>query len=175
MGALHFVRFGGVMQEQKNSNIPRGIRWWDHWFLGMAKYISTASKDPSTQVGAVITDKRNRVISTGYNGFPRGVKDTPARLNDREVKYSMVVHGEINALLFATQPLDGTTLYLWPFLSCSKCTAIIINSGIKRVVAPLNFNPRWEKSIELSQELYHEAGVQVVLLDGLIDQAGVHE
>lgn len=145
---------------------------WDQWFIGMARYVSTASKDPSTQVGAVVVDKKNRVISMGYNGFPRGVKDTPERLNDREVKYTMVVHAEINALLFATQPLDGATLYLWPFLSCSKCTAIIINSGIKRVVAPLSFNPRWEKSIELSQTLYHEAAVKVVLIPGLVETTG---
>ncbi len=141
---------------------------WDLRFLELAKHISTWSKDPSTQVGAVIVDKRNRVISTGYNGFPRGVKDSPERLNDREVKYSMVIHGEINALLFATQPLEGSTLYLWPFLSCSKCTAIIINAGVKRVVAPENDNPRWNDSIKLSQELYFEAGVQVILLPGLI-------
>ena len=143
------------------------FRKWDLRFIELAKHISTWSKDPSTQVGAIIVDRRNRIISTGYNGLPRGVKDTPARLNDRETKYSMVVHGEINALLFATQPLEGTTLYLWPFLSCSKCTAIIINTGIKRVVAPLSDNPRWIESIELSRSLYHEAGVQVVLLPGL--------
>ena len=142
---------------------------WDLRFVELARHISFWSKDPSTQVGAVIVDRRNRVISMGYNGFPRGIKDTPERLNDREVKYSMVVHGEINALLFATQPLEGTTLFLWPFLSCSKCTAIIINAGIKRVVAPLSFNPRWEKSIELSQALYHEAGVQVVLIPGITE------
>ena len=148
------------------------FRKWDLRFLELAKHISTWSKDPSTQVGAVIVDKRNRIISTGYNGFPRGVKDTPERLNNREVKYSMVVHGEINALLFATQPLEGTTLYLWPFLSCSKCTAIIINTGVKRVVAPMNDNPRWNESIKLSQDLYFEAGVQVILLSGLIELAG---
>lgn len=149
-------------------NDKRPIGYWDRWFLGMAQYVSTASKDPSTQVGAVITDKRNRVISLGYNGFPRGVKDLPERLNNREVKYSMVVHGEINAILFATQPLHGATIYLWPFLSCSTCTSIIINSGIKRVVAPENDNPRWLESFKISQQLYHEAGVSVVLIPGLI-------
>jgi dCMP deaminase len=141
------------------------VGYWDRWFIGLAKYIATASKDPSTKVGAVITDRQNRVISTGYNGFPRGVKDSPDRLNDRDTKYSMVVHGEINALLFATQPLDGTTLYIWPFLSCSRCTSMIINAGIKRVVAPLSTNPRWADSIALSVRLYHEAGVSAVLLE----------
>lgn len=143
----------------------RPVGYWDEWFVGMAKYISTASKDPSTQVGAVIIDRKNRVISTGYNGFPRGINDHPDRLEKREVKYSMIVHAEINALLFATQPLDESTLYLWPFLSCSQCTAIIINAGIKRVVAPYNYNERWAGSIKLSQALYHEAGVAVKLLN----------
>lgn len=163
MGASAFLRSGGLMT-------LADIRKWDTRFIELAKHISTWSKDPSTQVGAVIIDKRNRIISTGYNGFPRGIKDTSTRLNDRETKYSMVVHGEINALLFATQPLDGATLYLWPFLSCSHCTAIIINAGIKRVVAPLNDNPRWNDSIKLSCELYHEAGVCAVLLPGLIEE-----
>jgi dCMP deaminase len=148
------------------------FRKWDLRFIELARHISTWSKDPSTQVGAVIVDKRNRIISTGYNGFPRGIKDTPARLNDRETKYSMVVHGEINALLFATQPLLDSTIYLWPFLSCSKCTAIIINTGIKRVVAPICDNPRWNESIELSRDLYHEAGVSVVLLPGFHEKQG---
>lgn len=145
---------------------------WDLRFIDLAKHISTWSLDPSTQVGAVIVDERNRVISSGYNGFPRGIKDTPERLNNREVKYSMIVHGEMNAIIFATQPLDGATLYLWPFLSCSKCTAVIINAGVKRVVAPVNNNPRWNESIALSRVLYHEAGVQVVLIPGFFETAG---
>lgn len=149
---------------QLSTQPKRPVGYWDQWFIGLAKYISTASKDPSTQVGAVIVDKQNRVISTGYNGFAKGVKDLPERLQDREVKYSIVVHAEINAIVFATQPLQGATLYLYPFLSCSQCSSIIINAGIKRVVAPINDNPRWKSSFEMSKSIYHEAGVQVVLL-----------
>ena len=147
-------------------------RKWDLRFTELAKHISTWSKDPSTKVGAVIVNKKNQIISTGYNGFPRGVKDTPERLNTRELKYSMVIHAEINAILFSTQPLDGATLYLWPFLSCSTCSSVIINAGIKRVVAPINDNPRWKTSFDLSKQLYHEAGVQVVLLPDLIAPVG---
>ena len=148
------------------------FRKWDLRFTELAKHISTWSKDPSTKVGAVIVNKKNQIISTGYNGFPRGVKDTPERLNTRELKYSMVIHAEINAILFSTQPLDGATLYLWPFLSCSTCSSVIINAGIKRVVAPINDNPRWKTSFDLSKQLYHEAGVQVVLLPDLIAPVG---
>lgn len=156
------------MGDTFNMNYPtnkRPIGFWDQWFVNMAKYISTASKDPSTQVGAVIIDRYNRVISTGYNGFPRGLNDLPERLEHRDTKLSMVVHAEVNAILFATQPLQDTTLYLWPFLSCSHCTAIIINTGIKRIVAPINTNERWAQSFALSEKMYHEAGVIVNLLN----------
>jgi dCMP deaminase len=157
MGAPSFLILEGIMSFDV-------IRKWDYRFVMLAKHISAWSKDPSTQVGAVITDGHNRIISTGYNGFPRGVKDTPERLSNRPTKLSIVVHAEINAIIFATQPLQNATLYLWPFLSCSTCTGVIINAGIKRVVAPISTNPRWAESIALSVKLYHEAGVCAVLL-----------
>ncbi|NCA14162.1 MAG: hypothetical protein EBS89_08535, partial [Proteobacteria bacterium] len=74
---------------------------WDRWFLGLAHYVSTASKDPSTKVGAVIVDAERRVVSVGYNGLPRGVEDSEERLHNREVKYKMIIHAERNAILFA--------------------------------------------------------------------------
>ena len=46
-------------------------RWADK-FIGLAQHVATWSKDPSTQVGAVLVDRRMRVIGMGYNGFPRG-------------------------------------------------------------------------------------------------------
>jgi dCMP deaminase len=76
---------------------------WDKNFLELAKTVSTFSKDPSTQVGAVIVDDDKRVISIGYNGFPKGVRDDH-RLDNRELKYEMIVHAEANALLFANVP-----------------------------------------------------------------------
>jgi dCMP deaminase len=137
---------------------------WDKRFIELSQHISTWSKDPSTKVGAVITDKKQRIISIGFNGFPRGVTDSPERLENREVKYKIVVHGEVNAILFAGRPLDGCTIYTWPFLSCSSCTSIIINAGIKRIVAPEYFPERWKESFDLSMKLYKEARVQVFLV-----------
>lgn len=144
--------------------MSRGIEWWDRWFLGMAEYISTASKDPSTKVGAVITDPQRRVVSTGYNGLPQGVEDTDERLNNRELKYKLIVHGERNALLFAERSVKGCTLYTWPFMPCAACASMIIQSGIKRVVAPYSENPRWAEEFKLASELFSEAGVKLVLL-----------
>ena len=72
---------------------------WDKRFLDLAEHVAGWSKDPSTQVGCVIVNDKRVVVGLGYNGFPRGVEDTPERLNDRPTKYLMVQHAEVNAIL----------------------------------------------------------------------------
>ena len=136
---------------------------WNQRFLSLAEHISTWSKDPSTKVGAVIVDADRRIISTGYNGFPRDVEDLDQRLNNRDVKYEMIVHGEINAIVFANQSLQGAVLYTWPFMPCSRCAGIVIQSGIRTVVAPYNDNPRWKSSFELTEQMFREAGVRLII------------
>jgi dCMP deaminase len=146
----------------------RSPLWWDHYFLGIAKSVSAASKDPSTKVGAAITRPDRTVASLGYNGFPRGIADTDERLTDRDVKMSLVVHGEINAILTAREPLHGYTLYTWPFLTCERCALHVIQAGIKRVVAPEldeERRVRWKASLEAAESLYAEAGVTCQLID----------
>lgn len=134
---------------------------WDIRFLRLAEHISLWSKDPSTKVGVVIVDPDKRIVSIGYNGFPKGVEDTDERLNNRDLKYKIVVHGERNALLFATQSVKGCTIYFWPFLSCAPCTSMVIQSGITRAVTLVNENPRWVDDFKLSRQLYLEAGVEL--------------
>jgi dCMP deaminase len=80
---------------------------WDLRFLELTKLVSTWSKDPSTQTGAVIVDSKRHIVSVGYNGFPHRLADTPARLNDRPTKYSMIVHCEMNAVLNAQRVCRG--------------------------------------------------------------------
>ena len=74
---------------------------WDARFLDLAKHISDWSKDPSTKVGCVVVGEDREVRSTGFNGFPRGIEDTAARLNDRSQKYPMICHAEENAIMHA--------------------------------------------------------------------------
>jgi dCMP deaminase len=145
------------------NNIPKQHKW-DLRFLELAEFIASWSKDPSTQTGAVIVDDRS-VVSVGFNGFARGVKDTPERLNNRELKYKLIVHCERNAILFAKRSLDKCTLYTWPFMSCAPCAALVIQSGIKRCVAPKSDNPRWLADFKLTEMMYKEAGIQLILLD----------
>ena len=131
---------------------------WDLRFLDMAQLISGWSKDPSTQVGAVIVDSNNRVVSVGYNGFPQGISDDN-RLDNRETKYKMIIHAECNALLFAQRPLEGCTIYTYPFMPCPTCASMIIQSGISGVVSYINKDERWEKEFKLSRQILKEADV----------------
>lgn len=138
---------------------------WDRRFLALAQQVSSWSKDPSTKCGAVIVDASRRIVSTGYNGFPRGVEDNVERYLDRETKYAMIVHADANAILFAKRDLLGCTMYVHPFLTCSRCAGLVIQSGIKRVVAPKTYNLRWDASFTLAKMMYEEAGVEVCLAD----------
>jgi len=131
---------------------------WEERFLLMAKQVSAWSKDPSTQVGAVVVRDR-KVLGLGYNGFPRGIEDLPRLLADREEKYRRVVHAEINAILTAGY-VEDAEMYLWPCLPCSQCTGAIIQAGISRIVAPETpaaLEARW--NFGLTRQLLAEAGV----------------
>lgn len=133
---------------------------WDLRFLDLAKLISGWSKDPSTKVGAVIVDGDNRVVSIGYNGFPIGIDDDDDRLNNRELKYKMIIHAECNALMFANTNLVGYTMYTYPFMPCPKCASMIIQSGITRVVSYENKISRWENDFKISRELFHQSKIE---------------
>ena len=137
---------------------------WDKYFLEQARHISTASKDPSTKVGAVVVDPKRRVVSQGYNGFARGISDTEDRLNNRDVKYRLVIHAETNALLFGGN-MDGCTIYVWPMMPCASCASKCIQKGIKRVVSVRNDNPRWVDDFKLSMQIFREADVSLTIYE----------
>jgi dCMP deaminase len=131
---------------------------WDYRFLDMAQLVAGWSKDPSTQVGAVIVDPDRRVVSLGYNGFPIGVSDN-FRLDNREIKYKMVVHAESNALLFSSTDLSECTMYTYPFMPCPRCAGMIIQVGINRVVSYKTNTVRWAKEFETSRVMFEESDV----------------
>ncbi len=135
---------------------------WDEYFLDLAQFVSRKSKDPSTKVGAVITDKNHVLISCGFNGLARNVRDTEERLTNRELKYKLIIHAEVNSILFARRSLENCILYCWPFMPCSNCASVVIQSGIKKVIAPFKDNYRWAESFKLSREIFLEAGVELV-------------
>lgn len=136
---------------------------WDRRMLELASVIADWSKDPSTKVGAVITDIRHRIVSTGFNGIPRGVRDEQSILDDRDTKLSLTIHAEENAILFATRALDGCTIYV-SFPPCARCAAKIVQTGIHRVVSKkpsIEFLSRWSEQLDLAYSLYEQAGIVV--------------
>ncbi len=109
---------------------------WDEYFMGVAMLAAGRSKDPNTQVGACIVSPENIIISTGYNGMPKGCSDDtfPWARTGEETKYPFVVHAELNAILNANgRDLRGSRLYVALF-PCNECAKAIIQSGVKEVL-----------------------------------------
>jgi len=150
---------------------------WDIRFLKLAREISTWSKDPSTKVGAVITDNNKRIISMGFNGFSVGVNDDEERYNNRELKYKLVQHAESNAIIFAKRDLHDHSIYVYPMFPCIRCTGMIIQSGISKIIsieATDDLKSRWESDIMLSMNLLNETNKKYKLYD-ILDLDGVDE
>lgn len=136
---------------------------WDTRFIDLAKLVASWSKDPSTQVGAVIVDKDKRIVSTGFNGFPQGVDD---EATDRDIKLLRTIHAEENALLFARRDVTGMTVYVTR-PPCARCAAKLIQSGVSRVVYPLppvDFVERWGNEMREANSMFSQVGTTITAL-----------
>ncbi|MBT3419891.1 MAG: dCMP deaminase family protein [Euryarchaeota archaeon] len=142
---------------------------WDTRFVELAMHIANWSKDPSTKVGCVVVGEDREIRSTGFNGFPRGIKDDEERLLDREQKYPLICHAEENAIMHAARigvSLKGSTAYVtWP--PCSRCARSLIQSGIKEIIYPTpgEIPERWIEDFNISNGMIKEAGVIVRTID----------
>ena len=139
---------------------------WDEYFMGLAHLSAMRSKDPSTQVGAVIVSGEHRVVSIGYNGFPNGCSDHEFPL-DREgdfgaTKYPYVVHAELNAILNSKNDLRGCSIYVSLF-PCNECAKAIIQSGISRIVYESDKYADTDATIA-SKRMLRAAGVELYQL-----------
>ena len=143
---------------------------WHNRYIAIAKEVASWSKDPSTQVGAIIVGSKGQILSQGYNGFPRGILDDQDRLNLREVKLSLMVHAEMNAIYNATYSgvcLDGSTLYVYGLPICSECAKGIIQVGISKIVITedsIMSRAEWMESWYKSNKMFNEANVKVEIL-----------
>lgn len=139
---------------------------WDLRFLKAAEEVATYSKDPSTQVGCVITDPEvQRKTGEGFNGFPRFLSDDPVLYADRDTKYSRTLHAELNAVLFAKKT-EGCTAYV-THPPCAHCSLVLIQSGISRVVCSRpsdDLLERWEDSINKAKGFFAEAEIKFELV-----------
>jgi len=151
------------MANRLNIHIKHDEGKWDKRFLNLAKEIATWSKDPSTQVGAIAVKDR-KVLAQGYNGFPRKMKDLEDRYNNREEKYTYIVHAEKNVIYNATYngvSLKDSTMYVYGLPVCSECAKGIIQTGVKRVVMLEMIVPeKWRDSFKNTKLMFDEAGVK---------------
>ena len=141
---------------------------WDEYFMGVSLLAAERSKDPNTQVGACIVDGTNRILSTGYNGFPYGCSDDEypwSREGDSasDTKYPFVVHAELNAILNASgKQLLGSKIYVGLF-PCNECAKAIIQSGIKEVIY-LSDKYADTEMTRISRQMLTSAGVKLTQL-----------
>jgi len=132
---------------------------WNQRFIELAEHVATWSKDPSTKVGAVIVDFDKRIISIGFNGYPKKIPDDD--LHIRELKYNKILHAEINAILFAKRDIKNCVMYVTN-VPCSQCAAAIIQSDIVVVVTRKpdeDYQSRWEKKMNITKQMFKEANV----------------
>lgn len=167
---MKYEFYESYMRRMNKETDEKDLKWHTR-FMDMAKMVSTWSKDPSSQIGAVAVNDERRILATGYNGFPKGIADTDERLNDKDQKYPRIIHAEMNALmnaLYAGVSLKDSTLYVYGLPVCPSCTKCIIQAGVKHVVIPAtrtdkgNWQQVWE---EQSLPMFKESSVQVTLLE----------
>ena len=140
---------------------------WNEYFMGIAILAGKRSKDPSTQVGACIVDKDNKILSQGYNGLPLGCSDDEFPWEREgeilDTKYPYVVHAELNAILNSKgRDLNGAKIYVDLF-PCNECAKAIIQSGIKEVVY-LSDKYKDTDNVKASKRMFNAAKVTLTQL-----------
>jgi dCMP deaminase len=146
---------------------------WDQRFMLLAHEIAHWSKESGRRVGAVVVGPDREIRSTGFNGFPRGVRDDIPERHSKETgaKYLWSSHAERNAIYNAARigvSVKGCVMYV-PWYPCVECAKAIIQSGISEVVgnAPDLSERKWGPEFSLSAEMFKEAGVTVRLIPRL--------
>ena len=136
---------------------------WDEYFMGVAELSAMRSKDPHTQVGCCIVSPDHKILSMGYNGFPRGCSDDDFPWKREgpplENKYFYTTHSELNAILnYRGGSLEGSSLYVTLF-PCNECAKAIIQAGIKEIVYDSDKYEN-EPSTIASKKMLSSAGVE---------------
>ena len=141
---------------------------WDAYFMSLVYAAATRSKDESTNIGAIIVNPSNCVVATGYNSFPRGIKDDIPERQQRPGKYYYFAHAERNAIYSAALQgisLKGCRMYT-NGLPCSDCGIAIIQSGVVEVITHKDWEglqfaqtEQWKESCQATYEMFAEANV----------------
>lgn len=147
---------------------------WNDYFLKMVDLVASKSKDESAKIGAVIVNEDHAIVSTGYNGLPRGCNDDTTWRQERPLKYAWFEHAERNAIYNAARhgiKLKGCTMYVRGGVCCD-CARGIIQTGITLlVVGPMpnqteEHKERWRESVTVAFAMMNEAGVKILQQQG---------
>ena len=143
---------------------------WDARWMRLAAEVASWSKDPATKIGCVAVGGERRLLTTGYNGFPRGVNDDIPQRHDRPLKYLLTEHAERNGIYNAARngvDLYNSAMYVTHY-PCADCARGIIQAGILEVIVPQateedisGFGARWAESHAAARLMFREAGVRV--------------
>lgn len=139
---------------------------WDEYYIAMLQIIPARSKDPRCKVGAIVVDQSNKVVSTGYNGFPSGVTDwLPERWEAGEKDY-WIIHAEENALFTGGHDCKGGTMYC-SFFPCARCARAICQFGIDCLVVDraahnARMTPKWEEDMKRAKLMLEEKRIDVI-------------
>lgn len=107
---------------------------WDEYFMNIANVVKTRSLDHKTQVGAVLVSlKDNRIISTGYNSVCAGMDDSSIDWNNREYVHQIVIHAEMNAIIYAQSKFEDAILYS-TLSPCKDCIKLLSATKIRKVI-----------------------------------------
>lgn len=160
------------MEQKKNKDFFPDVPTWDEYFISMAHFVSTRSKDKSTHIGAVIVGENNEVISTGMNGFVRGANDFLEERQERPEKYFWMEHAERNAIYNAARNgfiLNGSKIYITA-KPCMDCARAIVQCGIKEVIIDeeeiLEKSGEWDEHFKRVTMLFKETGVKLRYFKG---------
>lgn len=111
---------------------PRLVEDKDSYYLKLTETVSTRSKDPSTQCGAVAVAKDGTPLGMGYNGVPSRIKDSDINW-ERPFKYDFILHSEVNSISHSDRSkLHGATMYV-NNRPCPNCMLHMVDAGFDRV------------------------------------------
>lgn len=146
---------------------------WKDYFLGIAKVVSLRSHDVHTQHGCVITDKENRIIGVGYNGFPKGMNDDNLP-KTRPEKYTWMIHAERNALSNCVIRPDNGIAYVTG-QCCNDCIMALWQEGIKTVYMMNGHGTHLfdENQEKIFSTFVNQTGITIHKVDANLDWIGV--
>lgn len=132
---------------------------WNEYFINLAELVSSRSPDPATKHGSIIVDSSNKIISTGYNGFPANGPDLELPTT-RPEKYDFIIHAEMNAILSARCDLRGCSMYITG-VPCKNCLKHIVAVGIKKLFLGDRVFSSHEEEKELREKFFSIWGISV--------------